>query len=79
MPEPTTIEAKTRLRHLFVIVGIMLQGNCQQPGYKTVIFARIKKFLLNILLVNFCYRSFVNYKFDRMVGDAFSCFETRKS
>ena len=38
MPEPTTIEAKTRVRHLFVIVGIMLQRNWLQLAYKTVFF-----------------------------------------
>ena len=72
--EQTTIDTKARIRYLFVIVGIMLQRNWLQPAYKTVIFATIKKLLLNVLLVNFCYRSSGNYKFDRMVRDALSCF-----
>ena len=72
--ESTTIEAKTRLRHLFVIVGIMLQRNWLQPAYKTcnnlVIFA---EYLVSKLLLSF------SCEFDRLVGDALSCFETGKS
>ena len=45
-------------------------------GIQNCHFCNNSKFLLNILLVNFCYRSFVNYKFDKMVGDALSSFET---
>ena len=58
---------------------ILLQLNWLQSAYKTVTFALIKKISLNVLLINFCYSSFVNYEFDGMVGDALSCFETEAS
>ena len=58
---------------------IMLQRNWLQLAYKTVSFALIKTISLNVFLVNFCYSSFVNYEFDRMVGDALSCFEAETS